>query len=503
MKALKMREAYSNSLQYIAGALVATLLSSCTVGPDFRRPAGPETDAYTATPMPERTVSAPGALGKSQRFIEGAVIETQWWRNLGSPKLDALIEQALRTSPTLAAVEAALRQAREVHAAKAGSTHYPQLDANLSGQRQRFNPGALGQSGEAREFSLYNTGIGMHYQLDLAGSNRRALEALSARVDNQRFQLAGARLTLAAQIAGAAIKQADLSAQLATSEAILAGEEQQLAITHERVRLGEASQDDVLALQTQVEQTRTVIPALRSQREQAGHLLAVLSGQAPGAAGLPVFNLEDFSLPEELPLLLPAELVRGRPDILAAEALLHTANAEYGVAISKLYPQINLSASLGSQALTTSALFGSGSAVWSLVGQLTQPLFNPGLPAEKRAALAAFDAAAANYQGVVLEALRNVADILQVLVSDAQILAAQVAAETSAQASLNSTQRKYALGAVSYLQLLTAQQQMHQSRLGLIAAQSQRLGNTVALYHAMGGGEIIESAVFSETGQPG
>jgi len=502
MNALKMREAYSNPLQYIAGALVAMLLSSCTVGPDFRRPAGPETDAYTATPIPEHTASAPGVLGESQRFIEGTAIKTQWWRNLGSPKLTALIEQGLRTSPTLAAAEAALRQAREVHAAKSGSTHYPQLDANLSGQRQRFNPGTLGQSGEAREFSLYNAGIGLHYQLDLTGGNRRALEALSARVDYQRFQLAGARLTLAAQIAGTAINQAGLSAQLATSEAILAAEEQQLAIARERVRLGEAYQDDVLALQTQVEQTRAIIPALRSQREQARHLLAVLSGQAPGAADLPVFVLEDFTLPAELPLLLPAELVRGRPDIQAAEALLHAANADYGVAISKLYPQINLSASLGSQALTTGALFGNGSAVWSLVGQLTQPLFNPGLPAEKRAALAAFDAAAANYQGVVLEALRNVADILQVLVTDAQILAAQIAAETSAQASLNSTQRKYVLGVVSYLQLLTAQQQVHQSRLGLIAAQSQRLGNTVGLYHAMGGGEIFESAVLLETGQP-
>jgi len=503
MNARKMRDAYSNSFQYIAGALVATLLSSCTVGPDFRRPAEPETDAYTSTPIPEHTASAPGALGESQRFIVGSAIEPQWWLNLGSPKLDVLIEQSLRTSPTLAAAEATLRQARETYAAQSGSIRYPQLDANLSGQRQRFDPGALGQSGEAREFSLYNAGIGMQYQLDPAGGNRRALEALSAQVDYQRFRLAGARLTLAAQIAGTAINQAGLSAQLVTSEAILAAEEQQLAIAYERVRLGEASRDDVLALQAQVEQTRAAIPALRSQREQAVHLLAILSGQAPGTANLPTFNLGDFSLPEELTLLLPAELVRGRPDIQAAEALLHAANAEYGVAISKLYPQVNLSASLGSQALTTGALFGSGSAVWSLVGQLTQPLFNPGLPAEKRAALAAFDAAAANYQSVVLEAFRNVADILQGLAGDAQILAAQVAAESSAQESLNSSQQKYALGAASYLQLLAAQQRVHQVRLGLIAAQTQRLSNTVALYHTMGGGEILEGAVYSETVQPG
>jgi NodT family efflux transporter outer membrane factor (OMF) lipoprotein len=503
MNPRKLCGPYSLSLHRVAGALVAVLLTGCTVGPDFRRPAAPELAAYTATPLPERTASAPGALGESQRFIEGAAVESQWWHNLGSTKLDALIDQAFKTSPTLAAAEATLRQAREVHTAKAGSTRYPQLDANLSGQRQRFNPGALGQSGEPREFSLYNAGIGMQYQLDLTGGNRRALETLAARVDYQRFQLAGARLTLVANIASTAISQARLSAQLTASEAILWTQEQQLEIAHERVRLGEASPDDVLALQMQVEQTRASIPALHSQREQAGHLLAVLSGQAPGTPNLPNFILEDFTLPVELPLVMPSELVRGRPDIQAAEALLHSANAEYGVAVARLYPQINLSASLGSQALTTGALFGSGSAVWSLVGQLIQPLFNPGLPAEKRAALAAFDAAAANYQGVVLEALRNVADVLQVLDSDAQILAAQAAADTAAQSSLQSMQRKYALGVVSYLQLLTAQQQAKQNRLSLIAAQAQRLVDTVALYHAMGGGQIIEGVVVLEMTYPG
>ncbi len=131
-------------------------------------------------------------------------------------------------------------------------------------------------------------------------------------------------------------------------------------------------------------------------------------------------------------------------------------------------------------------MFGGGSAVWSLIGQLTQPLFNPGLPAEKRASLAALDAAAAHYQSVVLEALRNVADVLRAVENDAQALAAQAAADAAAQGSLQSMQRRYALGAASYVQLLIAQQQAQQTRINLIAAQAQRLINTVALYQAMG-----------------
>ncbi len=165
------------------------------------------------------------------------------------------------------------------------------------------------------------------------------------------------------------------------------------------------------------------------------------------------------------------------------------------MAVAKLYPQVNLSASLGSQALTTGALFGAGSAVWSLVAQLTQPLFHPGLPAEKRAALAAFDAAAANYQGVVLEALRNVADALRAIENDAQALAALAAADAAAQGSLQSVERQYQLGAASYVQVLIAQQQAQQTRIGLVAAQAQRLTDSVALYQAMGIGSNDEQEI--------
>jgi NodT family efflux transporter outer membrane factor (OMF) lipoprotein len=227
---------------------------------------------------------------------------------------------------------------------------------------------------------------------------------------------------------------------------------------------------------------------LLKQLQQSEHLLATLSGQAPGDAKVPDFTLAEFKLPTELPLVMPSDLVRRRPDIQAAEALLHAANAEYGVAIAKLYPQINLSANLGSQALTTGALFGGNSAVWSVLGQLTQPLFNPGLPAEKRASLAALDAAAENYQGVVLDALRNVADTLSALEHDAQALSSLAFADSTAQSSLESTGRQYALGAASYTQLLIARQQAQQNSIALVAAQAQRLADSAALFQAMGGG---------------
>ena len=488
----------SGLARVMEAAIVAGLLAGCAVGPDFQRPAAPDVSGYTTAPLPAETASALTVLGGAQRFETGKSVDAQWWRGLGSARLDALIDRALVASPTLAAAKATLRQAQGVYSAQAGATLYPQINAGLGAQRQRMNPSALGLSGDAQEFSLYNADVGVHYRLDLAGGTRRALEALAARTDYSRYELDGARLTLAANIVTTAITRARLAGQIASTQAMLDAQAEQLELTREGARIGQISPDDVLALEAQVERARAALPLLRKRLEQTEHLLATLAGQPPGASAVPAFTLDEFRLPADLPVLLPSELVRRRPDIWASEALLHAATADYGVAVAKLYPQLDLSASLGTQALTTAALFGAGPAVWSVMTQLTQPLFNPGLPAEKRASLAALDAAAANYQAVVLDALRNVADALRALDHDAQALAAWAAADKAAQASVESIQSQYVMGAASYVQLLIVRQQAQQTRTNLIAAQAQRLVDSAALYQAMGGG-----AVSSDETDPG
>ncbi|MCB1843384.1 MAG: efflux transporter outer membrane subunit, partial [Halioglobus sp.] len=383
--------------------ILCGLLAGCAAGPDFKPPAAPLGPGYTAVPLPPQTASAPTALGNAQLFGARADVDAQWWQSLGSPRLDELIKHALENNPGLASARATLQQAQEIYSAQSRSTLYPEINAGVGAERQRFNPIVLGQSSNAREFSLYNASVSVRYKLDLAGGNRRALEALAARADYRRYELEGALLTVTANIVTTAVAHASIAGQIQSTEATLRAKEEQLHLTRERVRFGQAAADEVLNIQIQVEQTRAELPLLLKQLQQNKHLLAVFAGMEPGARDIPDFTLEEFTLPSDLPLILPSELVRHRPDILAAEALLHAANAEYGVAVASLYPQLNISASHGSQALSAGALFGEGSAVWSLIGQLTQPLFNPGLPAEKRASLAAFDAAAANYQGVVLE----------------------------------------------------------------------------------------------------
>ena len=467
-------------------ALWTTVLVGCAAGPDFKPPAPPAVQNYTATKLPAQTASAPGALGGAQRFAPQAPIGSAWWQQFGSPKLNALIEEALQSNPTLEASRATLHQAEQTYAAQAGSTLYPQVDAGLGGGRERFNASGLGLP-IANTFNLYNASVGVSYNLDLAGGNRRLLEALAAQTDYQHFELDGARLTVAANVTTGVIAQAQLAAQIAASEQILAAQTEQLGLTRQRLALGNASDADVQTLQTQVEQTRASIVPQRNRLEQTNHLLAILVGKPPGDAPMPQFTLTDFTLPTDLPLRIPSELVRQRPDIQASEALLHVANAQYGVAVSRLYPQLTLSSSLGS--LTNASLFGPGSMVWGAAGQIAQPLFDAGLRPGANAAEAGFNAAAANYRQTVLQALRNVADVLRALDNDAQALQAQTAADASVLRSLELVQQQYRLGAASYLQLLTAQQQEQQTRISLIAAQAQRLADTAALYQSMGGGQ--------------
>lgn len=467
-------------------AVAAALLAGCAAGPDFARPAAPDVPAYTAAPLPQATASADAPLGQSQRFTPVTTVEATWWRAFGSPRLDALVDQALRASPTLAAAEARMRQAQETQAAQAGSTRYPTVEAGAGAQRQRTS-GSTAAPAVSGPFTQYDAGLDIRYRFDVSGGDRRALEALAARTDHRRLEFEGAQLTLAGSIVATAIRQARLADQVGVTEEILKAQQDQLTLTRERVRLGHVAHHELLPLIAQLEQTRAGLSSLRKQYDQTEHLLAVLAGRAPGAGGLPRFTLDDFMLPPELPYVLPSELVRRRPDIRAAEALLQAANAEYGVAVASLYPRVDLSASLGSQALSAGSLFGGGSAAWGLVAQLTQPLFDAGLPARKRASLAAFDAAAGNYRRVVLESLRDVADVLRAAEHDARALKSLAAASEAARGSFEAAQSRYRLGAATYVELVIAYQQWQQTRLELVSSQSQRLLDTAALFQASGG----------------
>jgi NodT family efflux transporter outer membrane factor (OMF) lipoprotein len=474
----------------LIAALVSLVLAGCAVGPDFRRPAPPAAASYTTEALPGETAEAKVAGGAPQRFAPGEEIPPQWWALFRSEALDRLIRQALEESPTLAAAQATLRIAEENRRAQFGAL-LPRVDGNASASRQKIPGASFGQPANSNpSFTLYTASVNVSYALDLFGSTRRELEALQALVDYQRYQLEGAWLTLTANLVTTAVQEGALRAQIRAIRDIVAAEEQQLALVEGQFRLGGASRPDVLAQQAQLAQTRATLPGLAKQLAQTRHRLAVLAGRFPGeAANLPEFELDALSLPQELPVSLPSSLVRQRPDIRAAEEVLHAASARIGVATANLYPQVTLTGSLGSEANKVSDLFGSGMSVWGFGAGVLQPIFRGGeLAGKRRAAVAAFDQANAQYREIVLQAFQNVADVLRALEMDAETLKAQAEAEAAARAALDLARERFRLGAASYLTLLNAERQDQQARIALAQARAVRFSDTAALFQALGGG---------------
>lgn len=473
------------SLSLLA-AIAAVLVAGCTVGPDFRAPDAVADARFTPGPQP--TQMAAGDY-PTQTLAAGDV-PAQWWTLFRNPQLDETIRAALAASPTLTQARARLREAQENLAARTGATQFPQVDAKLSATRQQVDLTSVGitQFPSPGPFTLYNASIQVSYALDLFGGQRRELEGLRAAVDYQRYELEAARLSLAANVATTAIREASLRAQLADTASMADALQRQLGIMQERLKVGGVARVDVQRQQSELAQTQALIPGLQQQLDATRHQLAVYTGQTPASAQLPEFRLETLQLPETLPVSLPSELARRRPDIRAAEALLRQASADIGVATANLYPQITLTASGGTQEMRARDLFNSLN-IWSLAAGVVQPVFHGGeLRAQKRAKEAAYEQSLGAYQQAVLQGLQNVADALRALDADAGTLQARADNARQTRDTLGIVTEQYRLGGVSQFTLLDAERQARQAALDLAQARATRLADSAALMQALGGG---------------
>lgn len=474
-------------------AVLAAALAGCAVGPNFAPPEAPAmADAerpYTQAPLPARTASAPGVGGAAQRFAIGDDIPAQWWELFRSEPLDRLVRTALTRSPTLASAQAALRQAQENYNADAGQRLLPSLNGQLGATRQRLSAVQGAVPGRSNIYSTYNASVNVAYTVDAFGGIRRELEGLGAVVDFQGYQVEATYLTLTTNLVTTAIQEASLRAQLKATREVIDAVQASLTLVRRQAELGAIARGTVLQQQAVLAQAAATLPPLEKALAQTRQQLAVYAGGLPDDATLPEFALESLALPVDLPVSLPSSLVRRRPDIQAAEAVLHQASAQVGVATANLYPQITLSGSAGSQALSIDKLFSSGTFAWSVGAGLLQPLFNGGaLQARKRAAIAAYDQADAQYRQTVLNAFLNVANTLAALQRDADAVLAQADAEAFARRSFDLVTRQYRLGAVSNLAVLDAQRTWLQTRVTLAQSQATRYADTAALFQAMGGG---------------
>jgi len=488
----------ARALALLAGLSVA----GCAVGPDYRRPDAPPVDRYTAQPLPAATVAAKAPDGDAQRFLQDRDVPARWWTTFDNAELTRRVNTALTHSPSIASAQAALRQAQENASAARGGL-FPSADLGVGATRQKLSAAQSGTTRAAGPYTVYNASVSVGYTLDLFGGVRRGIEAQLAQADYQRAQLDTTYLALTANVVTTSLQEASLREQLRATEQIVDMQRESLDIAQKQQKIGAKSLSDTLAVRSQLAATEATLPPLRAQLAATRNQLASYLGTTPAQLQLQPLTLDAITLPPDIPVSLPSGLVEQRPDIRAASAQLHAASAQVGVATAAMLPQITLSGSAGSQALRAGDLFSAGTGAWSLGLGLTQPLFHGGeLLHKKRAAQAGMDKAVADWQQTVLNAFRNVADALQALQYDAQGLAAQAIAESTASQQLGLVRQQFQLGATGYLNLLEAERSYQQARIGLIQARSARLADTAALYAALGGGWRNDAGMATPASTP-
>jgi NodT family efflux transporter outer membrane factor (OMF) lipoprotein len=462
--------------------MAAMTLAGCAFAPPVKPPAPPTPANYAVQPTPADSAKVDGV---AQHFSLGARAVPAWWRLYGSDTLDGWVDEGLRNNPSLTATRHTLEAAHQLLRAQVGANMLPSLDAQGQTSRQR----ALGIPDIGPPTNLYDIYAGqlaLSYNFDLFGATRHGIEQTAAQVDQQSYEFDAAKRALAANIVIAAINAASLAEQLSTSERLSTLAHDQATLTEHSYRLGAASQDDLLAIQQQAASIDTSIPSLRSQALRARHALAVLMGRTPDQAPSNL-TLAELHMPVDVPVSVPSDLLQQRPDVLAAEASVHAASAQVGVATANLFPHISLSAAVGSAAFKPTNLFTAAGSIWSAGVSITQPIFHGGaLMAQRRAAIADYNAALAQYQQAVLNAFQNVADTLTALDQDALTLQAAINEAAAASQSFTNTDARYRLGAISYPEAVLSEQHLQSAKLTEIQARAARMSDTAALFQAMG-----------------
>jgi NodT family efflux transporter outer membrane factor (OMF) lipoprotein len=489
----------------------AALAAGCAVGPNFQKPQAPADAGYAPEPLPQVSASVPIHGGEAQRFVSGRDIPFDWWELFQCPALNSLIDRAFKANPSVAAAQAALAQAHELVSAQRGF-YFPSIGATYQAERHKIagnltNDQAPGVQGNGDNllaplqdpnnppytaplyYNFQTAELSVGFVPDVFGSNRRQVESLAAQAEAQRLALEATYITLASNVVAAAIQEASLRAQLQATQQIIDADQKALQVLRDQFKLGYATRIDVAAQETALAQAKATLPPLQLQFEQTRDLIRALVGNLPNQDVPETFELDALHLPPEMPLSLPAKIIEQRPDVRAAEAQLHAANAQVGVAVAAMLPTFPITGSYGGNADQFNWMFRSGGPFWNLVGDVTQPLFEGGtLLHRKRAAKAALKQAAAQYQSTVITAYQNVADTLHASLSDADALAADVAAENAAKVTYDLTRRQMDVGYVSYLTLLSAETAYQQALLSRVQAQATRYGDSLALFQALGGG---------------
>lgn len=474
-----------NRWKYLAILPAAFLVSACSVTPTLKQPSIPKEGGY---------VKGDELVSMNQKIVLGNRIASDWWTLFASKPLNALIRKAVENNFDLAAARESVKQAQEAANAADGSL-MPQVSLNAQTGRQKYGVAMFGPSNfSIPPFAYYEVGPSISWTPDFFGAERHAVERQKALAAYQVHQLDAAYLSLTGNTVAETLAMASIAEEIAAVKRILTADKITLSLVEDAYAVGTASKPEVLSAKTKLLRDQAMLPSLEGRMAASRHALSILVGKAPSKWTPPEIALRDISMPKKLPLSLPSDLVKRRPDILAAKANLDAAAASVGVADADLYPSITLTANMVQEALTPAGVFRGAATAWALATGVSAPIFDGGtLSAKKREAKHAYGAALAQYRQTILNAFGDVADALSSLAHDDEAVSTLQSATEAASNTLGLALDSYRVGEIGLMQVQDAQRDLAQAELDLVRSRHQRYLDCVRLFIALGGGAPWQS----------
>lgn len=468
-------------------AAALSLLSACAVGPDYQGAPSVAADAMKAPAF----VRAPAA-----GVVANAPAASAWWRALGDPQLDALVDAALAHNPDVHAAQARLRQARAQLVGQRAQA-LPKASATAAAVRMRSpdlsalssgNNGSRGGGSGRGPLQLYMAGLDASWEIDVFGGTRRAIEAASAQADALDADLADTQVSLAAEVAQAYIDLRDEQQRLVLARQSAELQQRMLSLTRERRAHGTAAEVDVERLSGQVETTRAALVPLDEQIAESLDRLAVLTGRAPGELDAELSAQKPLpTLPARVQIGDPASLLRQRPDIRAAERRLASSNAQIGEHVADYFPKVSLLGDLGFTAANPGHLFRKTNFSWLGVPYLQWNILDFGrTAADVDSAKASRDEAAARYAHTVLAALEDANSALSRYGHQREHVVRLAQVDASAQRASTLMRQRYGAGVATAIDLLDTERTQFTAQQDVIAGQAELLKDFVLLQKSLG-----------------
>jgi outer membrane protein, multidrug efflux system len=455
--------------------LACFCLTACmTVGPDYTAPRLNVPDAWN-----NRGLSPVYTTDKN-----GTAQEALWWKHLKDPLLAELIAEAVQSSPDLKSARAKLRAAR-ARQAVATAGNFPAVTASGSASRSQSSK----QTGTGAVRELYHAGFDASWELDVFGGTRRGIEASTADLEATRADLRATRISLSAEVATNYVTVRSIQIRLAIACENLASQTETLQIAQWRAQAGLVSSQDVERARSNREQTRAQLPSLAVNLAEAEYRLDILMGKPPGTLHQRLAATGELpTVPERIALKIPADTIRQRPDVMAAERRLAAETARIGVAEAARYPAFKLSGSIGLDALTIGELADSGAGATSLVGNITAPIFNAGrLRQQVEIQTAVREQAQVTYEQAVLTALQDVENALVAFARNRQRSEALSVADKSESNAAQMARQRYIAGLVDFQTVLDTQRSVLSIADSLAASRADTVLALIRLYKALGG----------------